>query len=284
MNENEIRNNQINELKGNVIKKASDLFGKAKDDLQIKRRLDILIQRYVPYILDSYGIRNVDENVQDVIYESLQTVYNLDKNLDKKEDMFDNILNYSIESRREEIINTNNNDLKYELVDVNNEFFSRYLDEKEKIDRNEKAEQDENFTHEPEFKSKVRQILERKGIQNEDVIYEIENRVKNTVRHIYEDYNEADKSISNNLEKICDEEIGKYEQQVTTSRQDVKPENKEKNEFTDFLQDGVNSEREIVENDIYNVKDIDNVNETEPNKDDLNKDNKKNALPNNIIY
>ncbi len=81
MNENEIRNNQINELKGNVIKKASDLFGKAKDDLQIKRRLDILIQRYVPYILDSYGIRNVDENVQDVIYESLQTVYNLDKNL-----------------------------------------------------------------------------------------------------------------------------------------------------------------------------------------------------------
>lgn len=48
------------------------------------------------------------------------------------------------------------------------------------------------------------------------------------MRHIYEDYNEADKSISNNLEKICDEEIGKYEQQVTTSRQDVKPENKEK--------------------------------------------------------
>ena len=98
------------------------------------------------------------------------------------------------------------------------------------------------------------------------------------MRHIYEDYNEADKSISNNLEKICDEEIGKYEQQVTTSRQDVKPENKEKNEFTDFLQDGVNSEREIVENDIYNV------NETEPNKEDLNKDNKKNVLPNNIIY
>ena len=28
--------------------------------------------------------------------------------------------------------------------------------------------------------------------------------------------------------RICDEEIGKYEQQVTTSRQDVKPENKEK--------------------------------------------------------
>lgn len=73
--------------------------------------------------------------------------------------------------------------------------------------------------------------------------------------------------------------MGKYEQQVTTSRQDVKPENKEKNEFTDFLQDGVNSEKEIVENDIDNVN-----NEGEPNKDDLNKDNKKNALPNNIIY
>lgn len=278
MNENEIKNNKINEIKENVINKVRNLFGKAKDDLQIKRRLDILIQRDVPDILESNGIRNVDENVQDVLFESLEPVYNLDKNLDEKENMFNNILNYSIESRREEIINTDNNDLKYELIDVNNEFFSRYLDEKEKINKNEKAEQDEYFTHEPKFKSRVRQILERKGIQNEDVIYEIENRVKNTVRHIYEDYNEADKSISNNLEKICDEEIGKYEQQVTTSRQDVKPENKEKNEFTDFLQDGVNSEREIVENDIYNV------NETEPNKDDLNKDNKKNVLPNNIIY
>lgn len=235
MNENEIKNNQIEEIKESVINKVRDLFGKAKDDLQIKRRLDILIQRYVPYILDNYGIKNVDENVQGVIYESLQTVYNLDKNLDEKEDMFNNILNCSIDSRREEVINTDNNDLKHEINDVNKELFSRYSEEKDKISKKEKAEQDEYFTHAPEFKSRVRQILERKGIQNEDVIYEIENRVKNTVGHIYEDYNEADKSISNNLEEICDEELGKYEQQVTTSRQDVKPENKEKNEFTDFF-------------------------------------------------
>lgn len=279
MNENEIKNKQIEEIKESVINKVRDLFGKAKDDLQIKRRLDILIQRDVPDILESNGIRNVDENVQDVLFESLEPVYNLDKNLDEKENIFNNTLNYSIDSRREEVMNTDNDDLKHEINDVNKELFSRYSEKKDNIDKKEKAEQDEYFTHEPEFKSRVRQILERKGIQNEDVIYEIENRVKNTVGHIYEDYNEADKSISNNLEEICDEELGKYEQQVTTSRQDVKPENKEKNEFTDFLQDGVNSEKEIVENDIDNVN-----NEGEPNKDDLNKDNKKNALPNNIIY
>lgn len=278
MNENEIKNKQIEEIKANVINKVRNLFGKAKDDLQIKRRLDILIQRYVPYILDNYGIKNVDENVQGVIYESLQTVYNLDKNLDEKEDMFNNILNCSIDSRREEVINTDNNDLKHEINDVNKELFSRYSEEKDKISKKEKAEQDEYFTHAPEFKSRVRQILERKGIQNEDVIYEIENRVKNTVGHIYEDYNEADKSISNNLEEICDEELGKYEQQVTTSRQDVKSKNK-KNEFTDFLQDGVNPEIKIVKNDIDNIN-----HEGEPNKDDLNKDNKKYSLPDNIIY
>lgn len=279
MNENEIKNNQIEEIKESVINKVRDLFGKAKDDLQIKRRLDILIQRDVPDILESNGIRNVDETVQDALFESLEPVYNLDKNLDEKENTFNNTLNYSIDSKRKEIINTGNDDLKHEINDVNKELFSRYSEKKDNIDKKEKAEQDEYFTHAPEFKSRVRQILERKGIQNEDVIYEIENRVKNTVGHIYEDYNEADKSISNNLEEICDEELGKYEQQVTTSRQNVKPENKEKNEFTDFLQDGVNSEKEIVENDIDNVN-----NEGEPNKDDLNKDNKKNALPNNIIY
>lgn len=279
MNENEIKNKQIEEIKESVINKVRDLFGKAKDDLQIKRRLDILIQRDVPDILESNGIRNVDENVQDVLFESLEPVYNLDKNLDEKENIFNNTLNYSIDSKREEVINTDNDDLKHEINDVNKELFSRYSLEKEKIDRNEKDEQDEYFTHEPEFKSRVRQILERKGIQNEDVIYEIENRVKNTVGHIYEDYNEADKSISNNLEEICDEELGKYEQQVTTSRQDIKPENKEKNDFTDFLQDGVNSEKEIVENDIDNIN-----NEGKPNKDDLNKDNKKYSLPDNIIY
>lgn len=155
MNENEIKNKQIEEIKANVINKVRDLFGKAKDDLQIKRRLDILIQRYVPYILGNYGIKNVDENVQGVIYESLQTVYNLDKNLDEKEDMFNNILNCSIDSRREEVINTDNNDLKHEINDVNKELFSRYSEEKDKISKKEKAEQDEYFTHAPEFKSRV---------------------------------------------------------------------------------------------------------------------------------
>lgn len=279
MNENEIKNKQIEEIKESVINKVRDLFGKAKDDLQIKRRLDILIQRDVPDILESNGIRNVDENVQDVLFESLEPVYNLDKNLDEKENTFNNTLNYSIDSKRKEIINTGNDDLKHEINDVNKELFSRYSEEKDKISKKEKAEQDEYFTHAPEFKSRVRQILERKGIQNEDVIYEIENRVKNTVGHIYEDYNEADKSISNNLEEICDEELGKYEQQVTTSRQDVKPESKEKNDFTDFLHEVVNPEDKIVENDIDNVN-----NEGKPNKDDLNKDNKKYSLPDNIIY
>ena len=279
MNENEIKNKQIEEIKESVINKVRNLFGKAKDDLQIKRRLDILIQRDVPDILKSNGIRNVDETVQDALFESLEPVYNLDKNLDEKENTFNNTLNYSIDSKRKEIINTGNDDLKHEINDVNKEIFSRYSWEKEKIDRNEKDKQDKYFTHEPEFKSRVRRILERKGIQNEDVIYEIENRVKNTVGHIYEDYNEADKSISNNLEEICDEELGKYEQQVTTSRQDIKPENKEKNDFTDFLQAGVNSEEKIGEIDMGKIN-----NEGEPNKDDLNKDNKKYSLPDNIIY
>lgn len=279
MNENEIKNKQIEEIKESVINKVMDLFGKAKDDLQIKRRLDILIQRDVPDILESNGIRNVDENVQDVLFESLEPVYNLDKNLDEKENTFNNILNYSIDSKRKEIINTGNDDLKHEINDVNKELFSRYSEKKDNIDKKEKAEQDEYFTHAPEFKSRVRQILERKGIQNEDVIYEIENRVKNTVGHIYEDYNEADKSISNNLEEICDEELGKYEQQVTTSRQDVKSERKGENDFTNLLHEGVNSENKIVENDIDNIN-----HEGEPNKDDLNKDNKKYSLPDNIIY
>lgn len=279
MNENEIMNKQIEEIKESVINKVRDLFVETKDDLQIKRRLDILIQRDVPDILESNGIRNVDENVQDVLFESLEPVYNLDKNLDEKENTFNNTLNYSIDSKRKEIINTGNDDLKHEINDVNKELFSRYSEEKDKISKKEKAEQDEYFTHAPEFKSRVRQILERKGIQNEDVIYEIENRVKNTVGHIYEDYNEADKSISNNLEEICDEELGKYEQQVTTSRQDIKPENKEKNDFTDFLQAAVNSEEKIGEIDMGKIN-----NEGEPNKDDLNKDNKKYSLPDNIIY
>lgn len=279
MNENEIKNKQIEDIKESVINKVRDLFGKAKDDLQIKRRLDILIQRDVPDILESNGIRNVDENVQDVLFESLEPVYNLDKNLDEKENTFNNTLNYSIDSKRKEIINTGNDDLKHEINDVNKELFSRYFEEKDKISKKEKAEQDEYFTHAPEFKSRVRQILERKGIQNEDVIYEIENRVKNTVGHIYEDYNEADKSISNNLEEICDEELGKYEQQVTTSRQDIEPESKRKNDFTNFLQAGVNSEEKIGETDMGKIN-----NEGEPNKDDLNKDNKKYSLPDNIIY
>lgn len=279
MNENEIKNKQIEEIKESVINKVRDLFGKAKDDLQIKRRLNILIQRDVPDILESNGIRNVDETVQDALFESLEPVYNLDKNLDEKENTFNNTLNYSIDSKRKEIINTGNDDLKHEINDVNKELFSRYSEKKDNIDKKEKTEQDEYFTHEPEFKSRVRQILERKGIQNEDVIYEIENRVKNTVGHIYEDYNEADKSISNNLEEICDEELGKYEQQVTTSRQDVKPESKEKNDFTDFLHEVVNPEDKIVENDIDKIN-----NGNDLNKDDLNKDNKKYSLPDNIIY
>lgn len=132
MNENEIMNKQIEEIKESVINKVRDLFGKAKDDLQIKRRLDILIQRDVPDILESNGIRNVDETVQDALFESLEPVYNLDKNLDEKENTFNNTLNYSIDSKRKEIINTGNDDLKHEINDINKELFSRYSEEKDK--------------------------------------------------------------------------------------------------------------------------------------------------------
>ena len=277
MNENEIKNKQIEEIKESVINKVRNLFGKAKDDLQIKRRLDILIQRDVPDILESNGIRNVDENVQDVLFESLEPVYNLDKNLDEKENIFKDILNYGVDSRREEVINTDNDDLRYKLVGKKSKLFDIYSEEKGKISKKEKDEQDEYFTYAPEFKSRVRQILERKGIQNEDVIYEIENRVKNTVGHIYEDYNEADKSISNNLEEICDEELGKYEQQVTTSRQDVKSKNKGKNDFTNHLQYyGVKPEAEIIKRDIDNITNEGELNKYEPNK--------KYSLPDNVLY
>lgn len=274
MNENEIMNKQIEEIKESVINKVRNLFGKAKDDLKIKEKLDRLINEYISNIL-----KNNDKDVQKALYESLEPVYNLDKNLDEKENIFKDILNYGVDSRREEVINTDNDDLRYKLVGKKSKLFDIYSEEKDKISKKEKAEQDEYFTHAPEFKSRVRQILERKGIQNEDVIYEIENRVKNTVGHIYEDYNEADKSISNNLEEICDEELGKYEQQVTTSRQDIEPESKRKNDFTNFLQAGVNSEEKIGETDMGKIN-----NEGEPNKDDLNKDNKKYSLPDNVLY
>lgn len=46
-----------------------------------------------------------------------------------------------------------------------------------------------------------------------------------------------------------------------------------------ILQAGVNSEEEIGETDMGKIN-----NEGEPNKDDLNKDNKKYSLPDNIIY
>lgn len=272
MNENEIKNNQIEEIKENVKKEVGDLFDKAKSNLKIKERLDKLINEYIPDIL-----KNNDKDVQRALFESLKPVYNLDKNLDEKKAMFNFTFGHGIDLKRDEIINTDNDDLRHKLVDIKSELFDIYSEEKDKISKKEKDEQDKYFTHEPEFKSRVRQILERKGIQNEDVIYEIENRVKNTVGHIYEDYNEADKSISNNLEEICDEELGKYEQQVTTSRQDIKPESKEKNDFTDFLHEGVNSEDKIVENDIDNINNGD-----EHNKDDPNKD-KKFSLPDNPL-
>ena len=273
MNENEIKNNQIEEIKENVKKEVGDLFDKAKSNLKIKERLDKLINEYIPDIL-----KNNDKDVQRALFESLKPVYNLDKNLDEKKAMFNFTFGHGIDLKRDEIINTDNDDLRHKLVDIKSELFDIYSEEKDKISKKEKDEQDKYFTHEPEFKSRVRQILERKGIQNEDVIYEIENRVKNTVGHIYEDYNEADKSISNNLEEICDEELGKYEQQVTTSRQDIKPESKEKNDFTDFLHEGVNPEDKIVENDIDNIKNSDEI-----NKDDPNKDNEEYSLPDNPL-
>lgn len=272
MNENEIMNKQIEEIKESVINKVRNLFGKAKDDLKIKEKLDRLINEYIPNIL-----KNNDKDVQKALYESLEPVYNLDKNLDEKENIFKDILNYGVDSRREEVINTDNDDLRYKLVGKKSKLFDIYSEEKGKISKKEKDEQDEYFTHAPEFKSRVRQILERKGIQNEDVIYEIENRVKNTVGHIYEDYNEADKSISNNLEEICDEELSKYEQQVTTSRQDVKSKNKGKNDFTNHLQYyGVKPEAEIIKRDIDNITNEGELNKYEPNK--------KYSLPDNVLY
>lgn len=149
MNENEIMNKQIEEIKESVINKVRNLFGKAKDDLKIKEKLDRLINEYISNIL-----KNNDKDVQKALYESLEPVYNLDKNLDEKENIFKDILNYGVDSRREEVINTDNDDLRYKLVGKKSKLFDIYSEEKDKISKKEKAEQDEYFTHAPEFKSR----------------------------------------------------------------------------------------------------------------------------------
>ena len=110
MNENEIKNKQIEEIKESVINKLRNLFGKAKDDLKIKEKLDRLINEYIPNILknnDIYDI-NISENNNQISYklknENIEylIIHNNSYNVDK-------LLNLDISSYKIYLNTSNNN-------------------------------------------------------------------------------------------------------------------------------------------------------------------------------
>lgn len=219
MNENEInnikdKNIKIDNLKENIINRVRNVFQSSKNDLQVKQSIKRLLQSDIPTILENYNLKNLDGIISDVIFKSLNSVYNLDKNIDKKNEIFNQCASKSIESKREELVNANNEEVSHELSKVANYLNYGYSKESEEIDKEIKSDEYDYFTYKPEFTREVEKFLAIRGIENQEVVHEIENRVKNTVGNIYENYHNADKMISKNIENICNDELQKYKYEV----------------------------------------------------------------------
>ncbi len=265
------------QMKEEILVKAQSLFQNSKNDLEISRRINTLLNNEIPFILSEYGFQKEAESVINALHHSLKPVYNLDESFDEKSYQFQNAINTNLDNNVEEIVNLRNEDARNKLRNIGQRINFEYDERTEDINRKVKKDEQEFSTYEPDFKREIRQELLSRGIQNEDMLNDIERRVKNVVGEIYFDYNTTDKKISFKLQEICDAEISQviseFENKENEEKENIDEKSNSNLNFISSLKYGVNSNYKLAK------KDMDD----KTNNDILQKIDKKPSLPSDIF-
>ena len=234
-------------MKEKVQREVFRVFQNGKDSLDISRRMDILLQRDIPQILEDYNIRGKEERIQDILYESLKDIYDLDTKIDEKSLMFLDTLSDTFNSRLEYVIHSENEEeLGNELSNFSNILNFRYYEKIKEFDKDTIRKEDDVFTHEPDFKREIRTYLISQGITDEEMLSDIEKQVKSVAEGIYDEYHHQDIRLEDAIKDICDQEIGEFKRDVSLIESGDKEQVNDSNTFKDLLRDSVNSDDEIA--------------------------------------
>lgn len=234
-------------MKERIQREVFKLFERSKDDLEVSRRMNDLLQRDIPTILEDFGVRGMEYDVQDILHDSLIDVYKLDNSMDEKSLMFSDTLTRKVNYHMDAVVNSQNEEeLQYYISGVRNGLLNEYSEISQDIDKNNIRNENDISTHEPEFKRAIRSYLVSHGIENEEMLSYIEGRVKSVVGSIYEDYHGIDRNISDKIEDICDEEIGEFKRDVSKDAENIEQQ-KTGDSFRDSLKNGINSDNEIAQ-------------------------------------
>ena len=268
------KSERLSYMKEKIKREVFKFFQNGKDRLEVSRRINELLLRDIPQILDEYNIRGKEETVQDILHESLRDVYELDKTMDEKSLVFSDALSNTMKLKSDSVINSQTEELDYEFSDFKNRLNSEYFDRTHDIDEKTMRKENDFFTHEPDFKRNIRSYLMSQGINDEEMLNDIERRVKSTVGNIYDEYHDVDKKINSRIEDICDQEIDEYKRDVDVKETENKEQQTEDNSFINSLKNEVNSDEEIAKAENSEENHI-------KNKEEKSYD--ENSLPDNLL-
>lgn len=238
-------------MKEKIQREVFLLFQSCKDDLEVSRRMYDLLQRDIPAILDEFGVRGMEYDVQDILHDSLRDVYRLDNTMDEKSLIFSDTLSRAVNSREDQFAHSQDEEeLNYQLSGIRNRVVGEYSERSQDIDKDNIRNENDISTHEPEFKRAIRSYLGSHGIENEEMLSYIEGRVKSVVGDIYDDYHRVDRNINDKIEEICDEEIGEFKSDVLIKYTETQEQPETGDSFRDSLKNGTNSYEEIAQNEV----------------------------------
>lgn len=251
MVDNNKKSERLSFMKEKIQREVFKLFERSKDDLEVSRRMNDLLQRDIPTILEDFGVRGMEYDVQDILHDSLIDVYRLDNTMDKKSSMFSDTLSRTFNSREDEVLRSQNEEeLNYQLSGIRNRVVGEYSERSQDIDKDNMRNENDLSTYEPDFKRDVRSYLMSHGIENEEMLSYIERRVKSVVGDIYDDYHRVDRNINDKIEEICDEEIGEFKRDVSVKETETQEQQKTGDSFRNSLKNGTNSYEEIAQNEV----------------------------------
>ena len=235
-------------MKEKIQREVFKLFQSCKDDLEVSRRMYDLLQRDIPAILDEFGVRGMEYDVQDILHDSLRDVYRLDNTMDEKSLIFSDTLSRAVNSREDQFAHSQDEEeLNYQLSGIRNRVVGEYSERSQDIDKDNMRNENDLSTYEPDFKRDVRSYLMSHGIENEEMLSFIERRVKSVVGDIYDDYHRVDRNINDKIEEICDEEIGEFKSDVLIKYTETQEQPETGDSFRDSLKNGINSDNEIAQ-------------------------------------
>ena len=267
MNENNNVVNEIQRAKEETIQEVTRVILNGRENLNVEQLKKQMLRR-VSNIIEENNLSRQEDLILNIVNNGTQNVFKeMNNSFNRKGNCIVTTLNTEFRHVQSESTSNQNYDLSQGLNELLRRALNNYDYEKKEC-RNSVSKQIMNNgfnSNRSIVYQTIRSELQRRGIYDEnyidDVIVQIDRRVKTDIGSAYDAYGIIDNKLTNQIENICVGEIKRLENELEVNKEDeIKSNNEKDSKFSDELQSLTNSFNEVVSADVEDNNSSEKIN------------------------